>query len=103
MIYMETNIILQPGKMAEYLEAEKAMYPMIGKFGMKLIGSWRTTIGNTNEFIGLFAYEDMGQLEKSSMAMRQDMEYQAAWKKMTPSIMSQTRKIMMPTPMSPLK
>ena len=59
MIYMETNLMLQPGKMRTYLELEKGMYPLIEKVGMKVIGSWNKVIGNTNEMNIIFAIEDM--------------------------------------------
>jgi hypothetical protein len=65
MIYMETNLTLQPGKMSAYLEALKGMIPLIEKAGMKVIGSWNTVIGNTNEMSYIFACEDMGQLQKA--------------------------------------
>ncbi len=103
MIYMETSLVIHPDQEAAYREAEKGMYPMIEKFGVKVIGSWRTLIGDSNEYTILFAYEDMGQLQKSAMAMMQDKEYQAVWQKIPPLIISQSRKIMMPLPTSPLK
>jgi hypothetical protein len=103
MIYMETKLVVQPGKMGKYQEVAKDMYALITKAGMKVIGVWYTVIGDTNEVIGLFASEDMGQLQKSSMAMAQDKEYQAVWQRVEPLLTSQTRKIMMPMPTSPLK
>jgi hypothetical protein len=103
MIYLETTIIVQPGKANEYMEAEKAMYPMMAKFGVKVVGSWHTVIGDTNEYTVLFAYENMGQLEKVSMAMMQDKEYQATFQKMEALLVSQSRKIMMVMPSSPLR
>ncbi len=103
MIYMETKLIVHPDKENQYREAEKGMYPIIEKFGVKVIGSWHTSIGDSNEYTIIFGYEDMGQLQKSSMAMMQDKEYQAVWQKIPPLIISQNRKIMMPMPTSPLK
>jgi len=103
MIYMETKLVVQPGKMGKYQEVEKDMYALVTKAGMKVIGVWHTVIGDTNEVIGLFASEDMGQLQKSSMAMMQDKEYQAVWQRVEPLLTSQTRKIMMPMSTSPLQ
>lgn len=103
MIYMETKLVIQPGKMGKYQEVEKDMYALVTKAGMKVIGSWNTVIGDTNEVTVLFALEDMGQLQKSSMAMIQDKEYQAVWQRVESVLTSQTRKIMMPMPNSPLK
>jgi NIPSNAP len=100
---METKLLVQPGKMGKYQEVEKDMYSFITKAGMKVIGVCHTVIGDTNEVLGLFASEDMGQLQKSSMAMTQDKEYQAIWQRVEPLLTSQTRKIMMPMPTSPIK
>jgi hypothetical protein len=103
MIYLESSLVLYPGKEAAYRENEKELYRLLEKFGAKVIGSWNTVIGNVNEIVGLIAYEDMGQLQKSALAMTQDKEYITNWQKITPAIMSQNRKIMMPMPISPLK
>lgn len=103
MIYMETKLVVQPGKMGKYQEVEKDMYSFITKAGMKVIGAWNTVIGDTNEVTLLFASEDMGQLQKSSMTMAQSKEYQAAWQRVEALLTSQTRKIMMPMPISPLQ
>jgi hypothetical protein len=103
MIYQETNIVVYADKAVAYREAEKDMHRMLEKFGAKVVGSWSTVVGNANEFSVLAAYEDMGQLQKSGMAIMQDKEYQAVWGKLSSCIMSHTRKIMLPMPLSPLK
>ncbi len=103
MIYQVSNIILQPGKRAAYLEVENDLKRVAEKFGVKTIGSWSTVYGDVNEVTLLVAYEDMGKLEKYNMAMMQDKEFQALAQRMYPLIVSQTRKLMMPTPASPLK
>ncbi len=103
MIYQETSVILHPDKVAAYLEGSKNLYPIFEKFGAKIVGSWTTIIGNTNEFTVLMAYENMGQLEKSAMAMMQDKDYQTTWQKISPFVMSHTRKLMMSVAGSPLK
>jgi hypothetical protein len=103
MIYMEDFVTVQSDKEVAYQDTEKDMYRLVEKFGGKVVGSWHTAIGIANEFTVLFAYEDMGQLQKSAVAMMQDKEYQATWQKLAPAIMSHTRKIMLPMPTSPLK
>ncbi len=103
MIYLETNIVVYADKVAAYRESEKDMYRMLEKFGAKVVGSWSTVAGNANEFSVLAAYEDMGQFQKSGMAMSQDKEYLAIWQKVASCIMSHARKVMMPMPLSPLK
>ena len=103
MIYMETKLVVQPGKMGKYQEVEKDMYTLVAKAGMKVIGVWHTVIGDKNEVTLLVASEDMGQLQKSSMAMAQSKEYQSVWQKVEPLLTSQTRKIMMPMPTSPVQ
>jgi hypothetical protein len=102
-IYQVSNMILKPGKRAAYLEIENDLKRVAEKFGAKTIGSWSTVYGDVNEVTLLVAYEDMGILEKSNMAMMQDKEFQAITQRLLPFIMSQHRKLMMPTPASPLK
>jgi hypothetical protein len=103
MIYMETKLIVHPDKMAAYREMEKSMYPALEKFGVKVVGSWATVIGDENEFTLLSAWEDMGQIQKTGMAMMQDKEFQAGWQKVASFIKGQHRRIMLPMPNSPLK
>ncbi len=103
MIYMETTLVVHPDKIAAYLELAKDSRPLLEKNGGKVIGAWQTAIGNANEITILFAFEDMGQLQKSMMALGQDKDYQAYWGKALSLLISHSRKIMMPMPMSPLK
>jgi hypothetical protein len=103
MVYNQVVYTLQPGNLDAFFEIERQMKPLVEKAGYKVIGSWRTTIGNMNECTSLYAIEDMAQLEKSGLAMREDKEYMALTKKLASIVTSYTTKVMRPTPSSPLK
>ncbi len=103
MIYMETTLTIHPDKVAAYQELAKNSISLLERNGGKVVGARQTIIGNANEFSILFAFDDMGQMQKSMMALGQDQDYQAVWGKVTPLLISQSRKIMMPMPMSPMR
>jgi hypothetical protein len=103
LVYNQVVYILQPGKLNTYLELIKEMFPLIEKAGYKVVGSWRTTIGNMNQATSLYAIEGMAELEKAGTHMHEDKEYMALAEKMSSIITSYTTTIMRPTPTSPLK
>jgi hypothetical protein len=103
MVYNQVVYILQPGKFNTYLELIKEMTRLVEKSGYKLVGSWRTTIGNMNQVTSMWAIEGMTELEKAYSVMTKDKEYMALVEKMNGIITSYTTTIMRPTPNSPLK
>jgi hypothetical protein len=103
MIYMEVNLVLQPGSVEKYNELEKDLWAHSEKAGFKQIGSWRTTIGNVNEVTWVGASEDMAHMEKISVALTQNREYIALAQKLAAITVSRVQKVMRPTQASPLK
>jgi|WetSurMetagenome_2_1015567.scaffolds.fasta_scaffold90639_2 hypothetical protein len=103
MVYNQVVYILQPGKLNTYLEIIKEMTPLAEKAGYKLVGSWRTTIGNMSQVTSMWAIEGLSELEKAGTRMVEDKEYVALAQKMSSIITSYTTTIMRPTPNSPLK
>jgi antibiotic biosynthesis monooxygenase (ABM) superfamily enzyme len=103
MVYNQVVYLLHPGNIDAYLDIEQQMKPLVEKAGYRFIGSWRTTIGNMNEFTSIFAIEDMDHLQKAGAAMMENKEYVALAKKLASISTSYTTKVMRATPASPLK
>jgi hypothetical protein len=103
MVYVESSIIAQPGKIADMVELVKKSIPFWEKAGMKVIGSWNTVMGNASEVTNIVAYEDFTQMQKVMQTLNQDKEYQALFQKAQAITVSLKRKMMMPNAASPLK
>jgi hypothetical protein len=104
MIYAETSATLVPGKMAEYQAlVSKEVLPIWAKLGIKLVGSWHTTVGNTFETVALFAYDDMAQMQKQTAARNKDKDYIAVSQKAASIMLSSVTRIMEPHPWSAMK
>ncbi len=103
MIYVEDTVVLYPGKMAAYEELAKDLATILEAAGIKCVGSWTAASGNMAERTGLWACEDMAQFQKR-MAAAVQSKAGAAWiQKALPLQVSHTRRILTPTPSSPLQ
>jgi hypothetical protein len=103
MIYVQDNYIIQQGKMYAFNELGKELVKFLPGTGIKLIGSWWTTVGNLNEETYLFASEDTGQWEKGVTVLLQNEKFVALYNKWLEMMVSFNRKTMVATPTSPLK
>jgi hypothetical protein len=103
MIYVETNIVFKPGKRDSYLEDDKERASLAVKAGTKRIGGWITTVGNVNEFTSINAFEDLAQWQEVQATLTKNAKWQALLKKHQEDLVSVTRKMLTPTPESPLK
>ncbi len=103
MIYVEDTVVLQQGKMSAYEEHAKELAAILGAVGIKCVGSWTAASGNMAERTGLWACED---LEKFYAAMAKAVQSKegAAWIQKTQGMTaSHIRRILRPTPSSPLQ
>jgi hypothetical protein len=103
MIYAEIATILQPGKMETYHQLEQDVHPHVEAAGYKLVGTWRTTIGNSNEITTMLSAENMERYEKAASVLAQDKEYQVLMQKMASITVNKSIKLMRPNPSSPMK
>ena len=104
MIYMHVTCQIQHRKVPEWTASyEKILLPLIEKHGQKLVGAWQTTIGIYDEVLDLYAFENMGEMERIRRELREDpvwIDYQ----KTSPSLEGlEVSKLMVPLPYSPLK
>jgi hypothetical protein len=81
MIHSLVTVGVVHGKMNEYTEfVAKEFMPIYQRLGIKMIGSWRASIGsNMDECLVLFAWESMAQMEKLQDARNKDKEWQRVY------------------------
>jgi hypothetical protein len=103
MIYVEDNFILHPGKYPAFLALEHGMADFLKGTDVKHVASWHTTVGNQQELTFLYSCDDMGKWDKAVFGLSQNKEFVAVYQKALELAVSTSRKVMMPTPGSPLK
>ncbi|MFH1382130.1 MAG: NIPSNAP family protein [Chloroflexota bacterium] len=103
MVYEHRSYMLLPGKRAEFMEIfGKQLMPLFAKYGGKVVGTWWTDVGESNEFIYLLAFNDLGQRDDFWKTFRQDEAFQD-YQRRGPFVANATNKIIRPTPYSPLQ
>ena len=104
MIYLLSDNVIVPGKMAEFHEiVSKELAPLYPKIGMKLVASWHAYTGNMNETYGLYVFNDLASYQKSVELRLQDKDYQRAAAKMNALRVGQTSTLLEPNAWSPMK
>jgi hypothetical protein len=86
MPYIHYAMGFGPGKLEEYekmaAEMDSIERPFLAKYGGKMLGRWKVTIGQVNQVISLYYYKDLGDREKLAAELRRDK----VWKERTPRI-----------------
>jgi len=104
MIYGLNNMVIVPGKMAEYGEIiAKEAVPLYPEIGMKLVASWRGYTGNMNENYSLFVFNDLAAYQKAREAQQKNKDYQKVNAKLNTLRVSQISTILEPNAWSPMK
>ena len=104
MIYILAIRQLVPGKTAEYRDIEtKQLMPFFNKSGIKMIGHWSTIIGNSNETVNIYAYNDLTHYQKVREAALKDPEYQKLSAALNSISVSSNSRLLQPSEWSPLK
>jgi len=100
-IHRTTNVI--PSKVKEYNELVQKFLLLMEKYGIKLVGSWQTTIGESWEYTHITVVDDLATLQKNLKALNQDAEYHKLSEQMSHLITKRVIKILSPTEYSPMK
>lgn len=100
-IHRTTNVI--PSKVKDYNELVQKFLLLMEKYGIKLAGSWQTTIGESWEYTHLTMVDDLATLQKNLRVLTQDQEYQKLQEQMSHLITRRVIKILSPTEYSPMK
>jgi NIPSNAP len=102
MIFDHRTYELQPGRLREFLALhEKEGLPVQKKHLGNLVGFFTTEIGNVNEIVHIWAYEDLADRTKRRAAMAGDPAWQAYLQKSREYMKHMNNKILVPTSFSP--
>ena len=95
---------LQPGRLREFLALyEKEGLPAQMKHLGNLVGYFTTEVGNVNEIVHIWGYEDLADRTKPRPAMAADPAWQAYLQKSREFMKHMNNKILVPTSFSPTK
>ena len=73
MIYDVRTYDLKPGKVPEYMAVVREVgLPIRRDHGGRLVGWYYSVMGEINQVIHIWAYEDFGQMEEEGKAFRGD-------------------------------
>jgi hypothetical protein len=93
---------LKPGKVQAFMELfeREGLEPQRRICG-NFIGIFRTEIGNINEIIMMFGYENAGERERRRALLFQDPAFQAFVAKARDLMTEQTVRMLVPAPFNP--
>lgn len=89
----------QPGRLRDYLALYEAEGLAIQRRILgRLVGYYRSEIGELNQVLHLWAYEDLKEREQRRAALLADPQFQAYVRQMLPLLQSQESRILAPAP-----
>lgn len=104
MIYLLATVQLQTGKLQEFSDVLSQEYlPIAESYGQKLVGTWRTVVGNVDEVTDLWAFESLEHFERVRGSLAQNPDWQKAYVRLRSVIAAESHKIISPLPFSPLR
>lgn len=101
MIYELRTYTLYPGKLSEYLGILEQVMPVREKYS-KLTGFWYTEIGELNQVVHIWAYNNLEHRTQVRQALAKDSEWLKTLEKLTPFITKMENKILVPANFSPM-
>ena len=63
MVYLQASIKLRPGTLQQFTTLLNELLPLVGKHGMKLVGSYASVIGRVNTVVDLWELPDASALQ----------------------------------------
>ena len=103
MIYVLFKTEVPPHKAAEFHELFAKLVAFMERHGAKNVGAWQTELGPLGEFLYIWAVEDMAAYERALAGLLQDVEAAEVRAKLLPLYSNRERRILRPTPYSPLR
>lgn len=89
----------QPGRLRDYLALYEAEGLAIQRRILgRLVGYYRSEIGELNQVLHLWAYSDLNEREQRRAALLADPQFKAYVQKMLPLLQSQDSRILAPAP-----
>jgi hypothetical protein len=104
MVYLHVTVEIQRGKLKEWTNIfEKELVPLLNKYGQKLVGAWKTTVGTYDEVTDLYVFENLTEFTKIRQALYQDPQVQDCVRKLNAICGFEISKLIEPLNYSPLK
>ncbi len=104
MIYELRTYQLVVGGLSDYLEiARTKILPGVAEHGLKPVGFWHTEMGQLNEVVHLWAYNDLNERQEKWGKWARDPRRAEIVGKLRSVVVSQSNKILSPTDFSPMK
>jgi hypothetical protein len=104
MILDHRTYVLHPGKLRPFLALYEAEgLPVQSRHLGKPFAWFTTEVGNVNEIIHIWAYEDFADRQKRRAAMQADPAWGAYLSKVSDYFQSMTNRIVVPAGFAPLK
>ena len=93
---------LHPGTVHSFIELfeKEGLEPQVRILG-NFIGLYRTEIGNVNQIIMMFGYENAGERERRRALLYQDPAFDAYLKKVRPMLRDQEVRLLVPSRCNP--
>lgn len=99
MIVEERTYTTHPGKWREYFALYEAEgLPIQQRILGRLVGYYHTDIGELNQIVHLWAYEDLNERAERRARLLSDPGFKAYITKMLPLLQSQKSRILQPAP-----
>lgn len=99
MIVEQRTYTTHPGQVHEYLDMYEAeALPIQRRILGRMVGYYRSEIGGLNQVIHLWAYADLAERQQRREAMLADEGFKAYIRKVTPLLVSQESRILVPAP-----
>ena len=103
MIYEQRTYTLKPGTVPQFLELfEKEVKPIITKY-LNLVGFWYTEMGELNQVVHLWAFEDLNQRAEQRAQFMADPDMAKILPQIREIEVHQENKILVPAAFSPIK
>ena len=104
MVYEARVYTILPGRINDFAERLQAIaVPILARHGGRIIGIWRTVIGQSNQITFILAYDDLGHRERVWDAFGRDPEWVEKGQSVFSLVERINNRILRPVPGSPLQ
>ena len=105
MVYLIAYLKVISGKNKDFHDVLQNEYVpiLVNKYGWKLVACWQTQIGDLDQVIDIWGFDDINQFWTDREAMFKDTEYKEARKKVRSLLKEEIIEFATPLPASPLK
>jgi NIPSNAP len=103
MIVEERSYVMQPGKVAVWLELyEREGLPIQRPALGNLVGYFSTEFGQLSQIVHLWGYEDLADRQRRRAELAARPDWQAFLDKALPLVLTMENRLLLPAPFSPI-